>query len=150
MIAAAAANVPLAATLSAPRLLTVLAMETLFLGGASLSTLSLLGGLLVLELVLPRRLWCRALCPVGTVLKLLRMPRTLDVRWKAATCDPAACGTHCVATCPWGIDPRRARLLDGCTNCGRCVEGCPSLPSPSLSLGFARGDAIAKTRPGER
>jgi len=146
MLASVLVGVPLAATLSAPRLVTVLPMEVLFLGGASAATMSLLGGLLLLELVVPRRLWCRALCPVGSVLKLLRTPRTLDVRWRAAACDPAACGTNCVATCPWGIDPRRSRTMDGCTNCGRCVEGCPSQPRPSLSLGFAPAEHIDRTR----
>jgi len=131
------AGTPLAATLSAPRLMTVLPLEIVFLGGATAGTLGLLGGLLVLELVLPRRLWCRALCPVGSVLVLLRIRWTLGIAWDSQTCRPKLHGTRCVATCPWNLDPRHMGPLDGCTNCGLCVEGCP--PTPEHSLDFAFG-----------
>lgn len=136
MAASLVVGLPVASLLSAPRLMTALPMEVLFLGAATVGTVSLLGGLLALELLLPRRLWCRALCPVGSTLVLLRTPWTLDVRWTKAPCQPSACGLRCVSTCPWNLDPRNMGRLDGCTNCGRCVEGCPAEPSPSLDFSF--------------
>lgn len=127
-----ASGLPLVATVSAPKLITLLPLEIIFLGGASIGTLSLLGGLLVLELVLPRRLWCRALCPVGSMLVLLRWPRTLTVGWTQSTCRPTACGTNCVQVCAWNIDPKDMDAYAGCTNCGACIEGCPREPEVSL------------------
>lgn len=119
-----AAAVPLAALLSAPRLVTTLPVELVFLGIVSPVTLGLLAALLALELLGPRHLWCRALCPVGTTAKLLRTPRTLTVAWNEDLCTCPATPA-CQTLCPWGIDPRRMTPLDGCTNCFHCVETCP-------------------------
>ncbi len=129
---------PIVATISAPRLLTELPMDLIFLGGASAGTVVLLGVLLVLEFVLPRRLWCRALCPVGSTLVLLRTPWTATIRWKNATCITGGFGGHCVKNCPWNLDPRRMGKLSGCTNCARCIEVCP--PEPVTPLSFSSGD----------
>ena len=130
-----ATGMPLAATISAPRLMTVLPMEIVFLGGATAGTLALLGALLVLEVVLPRRLWCRALCPVGSMLVLLRLRKTLTIAWCEPTCRPELQGATCFVECPWNIDPRHMDPRDGCTNCGTCVERCPSGPSLGYSFG---------------
>jgi ferredoxin-type protein NapH len=131
-------GLPVVTLVSVPRLITLLPLELIFLGGVSLGTLGLLVGILVLELVLPRRLWCRALCPVGSLLTLLRIPRTLTVAWDEPTCVPASCGVNCAATCPWLLDPRHMAAFDGCTNCGVCIEGCPDDPGVSLSFSFKR------------
>jgi len=130
-----ATGMPLAATISAPRLLTVLPMEIIFLGGATAGTLGLLGVLLILEVVLPRRLWCRALCPVGSTLVLLRQRKTLTIDWSEPTCRPELQGATCFVKCPWNIDPRHMGPRGGCTNCGTCVERCPSGPSLDYSFG---------------
>jgi ferredoxin-type protein NapH len=83
-----------------------------------------LGGLLLLDLALPRRLFCRALCPAGALAALLRTRRTLRVAFEPARCH--GCRTaRCQARCAWGLDPRRARPLDGCTTCLACVDACP-------------------------
>lgn len=117
--------VPLAAMLSAPRLITALPLEAVWLRLLSPVTGGLLAALLLLELVGPRRLWCRALCPVGALANFLRIRRTLRVAWDPARC---ACARHphCFLRCPWGVDPRQAGRFDGCSNCLLCVEGCPS------------------------
>lgn len=117
--------VPLAAVISAPRLITALPLEVVWLRLLSPVTGGLLAALLLLELVGPRRLWCRALCPVGALANVLRTRRTLRVGWDATRC---ACARHpsCFLRCPWGVDPRQAGRYDGCSNCMVCVEGCPS------------------------
>jgi ferredoxin-type protein NapH len=121
----AVVGVPLAALLSAPRLATALPLEALYLRLVSPVTAGLLLALLVLELAGPRRLWCRALCPVGALANYLRTPRTLTVG-----VDPSACRCPrlalCHAGCRWGVDPRRMGRFDGCTSCFACVDGCPS------------------------
>ena len=117
--------IPLAALLSAPRLITTLPLEAIYLGIISPVTGSLLLLLLLLEAAGPRRLWCRALCPAGTLASYLRTHRTAAVTFALEQClcphTPI-----CQQTCPWGIDPRHAKRFDGCTNCLRCVEACPS------------------------
>lgn len=136
MLLSFAVGVPLVATVSAPRLITQLPAEIFFLGAVSGGTAGLLALLLVLEFVLPRRLWCRALCPVGSTLVLLRLPWTMTVRWNRDTCEVGR--VLCVRSCPWNLDPRRMGACDGCTNCGACVDVCPSMPAPSLA--WSKGD----------
>ena len=138
MLASALLGLPLAALISAPRLITQLPLELIYLGGASVGTVSWLVVLGVLEIVLPRRSWCRWLCPVGSVLVLIRLPWTLTVGWHANTCQPGLKGTNCVKVCSWRLDPRHLRAYDGCTNCGACIEGCPTTPG-SLCFGRRRG-----------
>lgn len=123
---------PLLAVVSAPRLLTHLPLEVIYLRVLSPVTGSLLLALLAIELLGPRRVWCRTLCPVGTVAKVLRTPRTVAVRFDETRC---LCPTvaQCQNRCPWGIDPRRMSTFDGCTNCLACVEVCPSA---SLGTGW--------------
>ncbi|MGC8916596.1 MAG: 4Fe-4S binding protein [Thermoanaerobaculum sp.] len=134
---------PLVALLAPPRLLAALPQEVVYLGTAPRVTGALLLLWLFLELVLPRRFVCRALCPVGTLWNFLRTPKTLTVRFAPSLCvDPkvAPCHLHC----PWGIDPRTMGTFDGCTNCLRCVEGCPS---GALAVGFGR-QGRARKKPG--
>jgi polyferredoxin len=121
----AALAVPLAAILQGPRAVTSLAQEWLFLGAPSAFAVAVLGALLVADVLLPRRLFCRALCPAGSIAKLVRAPKALRVSFDARRCDCAGAGA-CTACCPWGEDPRALDRLDGCTRCGACVEACPS------------------------
>ena len=132
---------PLVAFLSAPRLITTLPIEVFYLRIVSPVSGLLLLALLALELLAPRRLWCRALCPVGTAAKLLRTPQTLAIRFDAESC---LCPAHakCQTACAWGIDPRSMTMFDGCTNCLACIDSCPagSLAFGRPQLATARRD----------
>jgi ferredoxin-type protein NapH len=122
--ASALLAVPLAGVLAPPRLVTAPLVEAVSARVVPAVSLALLGGLVALELLLPRRLLCRALCPVGGLSALLRA-RGWRPRWEATRClcrDVPACLTQC----PWGLDPREMKGLDGCTSCLACVERCPS------------------------
>lgn len=121
----AISSIPLVALLSAPRLITTLPVEVLYLRTISTVTGGLLLILLLFELFSSRRLWCRGICPVGAFANRLRTPVTLTVRWDYRTClheDPPTCFTGC----PLGLDPRAISRFDGCTNCMACVDRCPS------------------------
>lgn len=125
---------PLVALLAPPRVVTALPQELFYLSVRPWVTGSLLVFWFLAELFLPRRWVCRALCPVGAFWNFLRLPWTLQVRFEPTLCvDPkvAPCHLHC----PWGIDPRSMGRFDGCTNCLRCVEGCPS---SALRVGFGK------------
>ncbi len=125
-------SVPLAAFFSAPRLITALPLEPIFLRMLSPVTGVMLGGLLLLEMVAPRRIWCRALCPVGALANYLRSRATLRVVASQGQCACSA-EPQCFVRCRWGLDPRLMKLYDGCTNCMQCVEVCPS---GALTAGF--------------
>lgn len=116
---------PLAALVSAPRLASSLALEALFLKAVSPVTGVLLLALLALEALGPRRVWCRALCPVGALANALRTPRTLRVGYAAESClHPRV--PLCHAGCRWGLDPRAIGCFDACSSCLACVDACPS------------------------
>jgi ferredoxin-type protein NapH len=125
LAASALAAMPIAALVQGPRAVTVAALEAVYLGTVSPFAGAVLGTLLVLDLVLPRRLFCRALCPAGALANYLRTPRTLRVAFDPARCGRCAGAVPCRASCPWAVDPRTARRFDGCTSCLDCIESCP-------------------------
>jgi ferredoxin-type protein NapH len=116
---------PLAAVLSPPRLATALPLEAVSSRVVPWVTGGLLLALLAIELVAPRRIVCRLLCPAGALAALLRRPFTWGPRFSEGRCS---CPQHppCERACPWGLDPRRLAPRDGCTSCMACVEECPS------------------------
>jgi len=144
LAASAALGQPVAALLSPPRLVTALPLEARAARAIPLVTAGLLLALLALEVLGPRRILCRALCPAGAVANFLRTRRSVRPRLLPERC---ACATEarCLQACPWGIDPREMRLHDGCTTCLACVERCPS---GALALGRASDASGAATRPG--
>ncbi len=120
-----ALGLPLAALLAPPRLATALPLEARAARGLPLVTAVLLAAVLAVELLGPRRIVCRALCPAGALANFLRAPSSLRPRLDEAACrcpDVAPC----LQACPWGIDPREMHLHDGCTTCLACVDRCPS------------------------
>jgi ferredoxin-type protein NapH len=129
---------PLAAILAPPRLATALPLEAVSARVVPAVTGTLLLAALALEVLGPRRILCRALCPAGGLAAWLRLPFAWRPRLDAARClcpEVALCHQRC----PWGIDPRRMRRADGCTCCMACVDGCPSGALVAIRGGPARG-----------
>lgn len=116
---------PLAAVLSPPRLAAALPLEAWTGRVLPWVTGGLLLALLLLERLGPRRLLCRALCPAGAALVLLRRPWSWGPRFAPGACR---CPEHppCQQACAWGLDPRQPEALSACTSCMACVERCPS------------------------
>ncbi len=93
------------------------------------SALLCLAGLLLVEVTLARRLWCRSLCPLGGFYALVGRVAPLRLRFQPARCS--SCG-DCSRVCPVAevlvpsLDHGTEQIRSGdCTRCGRCVDCCP-------------------------
>jgi ferredoxin-type protein NapH len=127
LAASAILSAPVAALLSPPRLATALPLEALCARAVPWVTAALLLAFLAIDLLGPRRIVCRALCPAGALQAWLRAPFTWRPRFEASRCRCPGV-PPCQAACPWGLDPRPGGMgpRDGCTSCLACVERCPS------------------------
>lgn len=102
----------------------------------------MISGVLLLEFLLQRRIWCRYLCPQSVLISLagLLFPKRLQVAFKARSCTCPAKDRVCGKACSLELDPRRpvdvAQRLQ-CTNCGDCVDACRER-GRALSLRFGR------------
>ncbi|MBT3295849.1 MAG: 4Fe-4S binding protein [Verrucomicrobia bacterium] len=103
-----------------PRILSDAVRDTWY-GTFMTAELLFVGILLLCELVLCERLWCKCLCPGGALLSGLGTMRRLRVQHNPDACT--ACGA-CDLTCPYDLDPSRKALGGECDNCGRCIEVC--------------------------
>ncbi len=128
----------LVAALLLSLLFGVPAFETVSPIGIAVRSLTFGGGLgaLVLllvvltELLLARRAWCRSLCPLGGLYALLGRVGPLRVAYDGGRC--IHCG-RCSATCfvPEVLEPSlqsgAARVTAGdCSRCGACIGVCPT------------------------
>jgi ferredoxin-type protein NapH len=93
--------------------------------------LTVLGAIVVFELIVSPRWWCRTMCPGGALYGLIGWPRLLRVKLDAARCTE--CG-KCKPACEPGLDPVRQSSGIECDNCGACIRRCPE-----TALGFGVG-----------
>ena len=77
---------------------------------------------ILLEVFVARRFWCRYVCPGGGLYSLLGTFRFIRVRRKATVCTD--CG-DCVPICPVGLNPMQDQLGIECDNCQACISSCP-------------------------
>jgi ferredoxin-type protein NapH len=80
--------------------------------------------LVLVELFLSPRVWCRSLCPTGLVLETVGRWRMLGVLRK----PQAVCANNChacIAACPIGVNPRDEIALERCMVCNACIDICP-------------------------
>ena len=91
---------------------------------AGLSWMSLLIlGVVILEVSVSRRWWCRYICPGGALYNLLGAARLVRVRRTAEKCTGCAA---CTASCHKGLAPMCDRTGLDCDNCGSCISHCES------------------------
>jgi ferredoxin-type protein NapH len=135
-------GIPVLNYLSAPGILSTEAMILVKERTVSLE-FGFIALLLIIELLLLPRFWCRLFCPTGAFIALFRTPFTLRVGTKIKTPRAACCKNgSCSSVCPMGLAPYRqgGNLL--CTNCGKCIDACRREGGPgSLRFtGFSERD----------
>lgn len=91
-------------------------------GTSITGVLVLIGVIVVFELLVSPRWWCRAMCPGGALYGLIGWPRLWRVKLDAGRCtDCRACGPACEP----GLDPVLQSYGIECDNCGACIRRCP-------------------------
>jgi ferredoxin-type protein NapH len=92
--------------------------------------LLLILAILIVEIFIARRIWCRSLCPLGGFYALLGRFSPLRVGFSAQRCTH--CG-DCVKVCPVeevlspALETEAPQVASGdCTRCGACIDICPA------------------------
>ncbi len=133
-------GIPVLNYVSAPGILSTEAMILVKERTVSIE-FTFIAALVLLELLLIPRFWCRLFCPTGAFISLFRTPFTLRIGTLIKTPKSACCrDNHCSAVCPMGLAPFREGSNLLCTNCGLCVDACGQGKGPgSLRFkGFAQ------------
>lgn len=134
LLAIAGVGLPLFSLLSAPGIISLQVAKLVYEHRVGVE-LALIGGIVLLELLVMRRAWCNFLCPMGSLLGLFRIRRTLKVVFSVS--DGRFCSQcrACSRSCQLGLDPVAGPLYPQCHNCGACVDACP-IPKDKKPLIF--------------
>ncbi len=89
-------------------------------GGLTWMSLVLLG-ILLFEVFVSRRWWCRYVCPGGALYSLIGAARPVRVSLIAKKCTHCA---DCIVACPIGLNPMLNKMGVECDNCGECISSC--------------------------
>jgi ferredoxin-type protein NapH len=108
------------------------------LSGLSLMTLFILA-IVVFEVVVSRRWWCRYVCPGGALYSVIGQGRAVRVTLKSEACTGC---TRCVPACPMGLDPMHDKMGMECDNCGVCIASCGDAALSYGLSGFLAGGRV--------
>ena len=114
---------PLASLVSAPGIVSVQTARFIYETTVGLE-LALIGLILLAELFVIRRVWCNHLCPVGTLLGLLRSKRTMKVVMAEDAAHTCIHCRECARACQLGLNPMTGDIIPQCHNCGACIDAC--------------------------
>ncbi|MCG8337854.1 MAG: 4Fe-4S binding protein [Proteobacteria bacterium] len=101
-----------------------------------------LGSILIIEVLMGRRLWCRYICPQSVLITLAKQvnPRRMRVCYDTEKCLCRQTTNHpCHKACSLGFDPKNVNrwMETDCTNCGECITACKKR-GKALSFGFSK------------
>lgn len=126
---------PLASLFSAPGIISVQTARLIYEGTVGLE-LALIGIILLAELFLVRRVWCKHFCPVGSMLCLFQGRKTLKVVLSEAENRPCIHCRECAKACQLGLNPMAGQLAPQCHNCGACIDACRKMTGERKPLAF--------------
>jgi ferredoxin-type protein NapH len=92
------------------------------LSGAGVGTV-FFAMLLLLDLFVSRRGFCRYICPGGALYSLLGRFRLLRIQRTVHQCNDC---TLCDRACPFGLNPMGDDFGQECNNCTACMAVCPT------------------------
>ena len=90
-------------------------------------------GLIMFELFISRRFWCRYVCPGGALYSLFGQFRFFRIKRVKSLCTD--CGS-CNQACPMGLHPMIDQLGVECDNCFECNAACSEAALP-IKIGFS-------------
>jgi ferredoxin-type protein NapH len=126
---------PLVLFLSAPGIISSEISHVILGMGMGLELLIVLV-IISFEALIFKRYWCKYVCPVGAVLSLFRVRKTLRVAYDKAVCNCAGESEPCSYICPLQLSPKQPYLYPYCFNCGLCIKICEKSGSGALSFKF--------------
>lgn len=77
--------------------------------------------IMLAEVSLSERLWCRYFCPGGGLYSLLGIGKVVTIVRDKNLCDDCA---DCNRACEFGLNPMRDKFGMECNNCGKCISLC--------------------------
>jgi ferredoxin-type protein NapH len=77
--------------------------------------------IIVFELLVSRRWWCRYVCPGGGLYMVIGLKRPVRVKLLESKCTRCV---DCVVACPMGLNPMNNEMGMECDNCGKCISSC--------------------------
>lgn len=129
------AGIPLANLVSAPGIISVQAIRYVYENALGIE-LGLIGIIVLSEAFLVRRLWCKYLCPQGSLLGIFRSGKTMKVVFKEDEKHACKKCFECVKACQFGLNPVEGNIYPLCTNCGECVAACERMEGKGKTLSF--------------
>lgn len=103
-----------------PAILNREAVHLVFYGSIGIGGVMLVL-ILLIEIAVSRRAWCRYFCPGGAVWSLLGGRRMVCVEVTQEVCTD--CG-KCNVACEYGLNPMQNKAGIECNNCGDCIDAC--------------------------
>jgi ferredoxin-type protein NapH len=120
-------GVPLFANIYPPAVLSRVFHAWVF-GTALKAMVITLALMLLVEVIVSPRWWCRTMCPGGALYGLIGAKRLVSVKVNTEACTLCR---KCHPSCPMGLKPEEEASSIECDSCGVCLGHCPE-----KALGF--------------
>ncbi|MCP4454862.1 MAG: 4Fe-4S binding protein [Planctomycetes bacterium] len=121
LVFATLTGLPLFANIYPPAVLSRIFHAWVF--GTALKAIVITFGLMLLvEVIISPRWWCRTMCPGGALYGLIGAVRLVRVKVNTDACTQCR---KCHTSCPMGLKPEQECRTMECDNCGVCLGHCP-------------------------